>query len=152
MKTMYCDDLFSIPGKADEAYVVTTNGMTKKDGTAVMGAGIAKYAAQLFPNLPALLGRSLKKYGNRVFAYKVSPDGINTYNVITMPTKHDWRDSSDLELIKTSCLQMMQVADVNGFTCIHMPKPGCANGRLDWETQVKPAIEPLLDDRFVVCI
>lgn len=151
MKTIHSDNLFDIPVTEDEAYVVTTNGMTRKDGTAVMGAGIAKSAAALFPNLPALLGKSLKKHGNRVFAYRVSAGGSIRYNVITMPTKHDWRDDSDLELIRTSCIQMKELADVNGFTRVYMPRPGCKNGHLDWETQVKPAIEPLLDDRFVVC-
>lgn len=144
--------MFTIPITSKEAYVVTTNGMTRKDGTAVMGAGIAKNAAILFPSLPALLGRSLKKYGNRAFAYRVNDKNGKTYNVVTMPTKQDWRNPSDIELIKASCRQMTEIADVNGFTKIYMPKPGCKNGGLDWESQVKPVISQLLDDRFVVTL
>lgn len=152
MKTITCANLFTIPITEKEAYVVTTNGMTKKDGAAVMGAGIARNAAMLFPSLPVLLGRSLRRHGNQAFAYRVNDRNGHPYNVVTMPTKQDWRNPSDIELIKASCAQMVEIADLNGFTRVYMPKPGCRNGGLNWEGQVKPVISQILDDRFMVAL
>lgn len=56
-------DIFRLahPG---EAICVTTNGIVKKDGSAVMGKGIALSANRLF-NLSPLLGVYLRKFGNR---------------------------------------------------------------------------------------
>ena len=47
-------------------------------------------------------------------------------------------------------MEMSRVCDAAGITRVYMPMPGCSNGRLDWTTQVRPLIEPLLDDRFVI--
>lgn len=70
--------------------------------------------------------------------------------VLTCPTKHDWRDRSDLTLIRRSCEQLVAICDKFGVRTCYLPRPGCANGGLDWETQVRPVVEPILDDRFVV--
>ena len=35
------------------------------------------------------------------------------------------------------------------FSSVLLPKPGCANGGLNWE-QVKPLLEQYLDDRFTI--
>lgn len=154
MKEIRTTDMFAITKPYETktaAFTVTTNGMIKKDSTAVMGAGIAKTAAALFPSLPRLLANSLKKHGNRTFAYRVADTKNRTATVITMPTKQDWRDPSDLELIKKSCKEMLQIADANGLTEVYLPCPGCSNGKLDWN-DVKPAIAAILDDRFTVCV
>ena len=50
MKEIRTTDMFAIAKPYETktaAFTVTTNGMIKKDGTAVMGAGIAKTAAAL---------------------------------------------------------------------------------------------------------
>ena len=122
---------------------VTTNGICKKNGDAVMGAGIAKDAAERFPDLPAKLGKYLKQYGNRLFVFK-------EYRIITFPTKHNWKDQSDIALIEKSCRELMAVADKFGMIDISMPRPGCSNGGLKW-SDVKAVITPLLDQRITVC-
>ena len=58
-------DIFGLP-KNGEAMCVTTNGIVKEDGHAVMGAGIAKQANQIL-HLSEKLGSYLKQYGNRAF-------------------------------------------------------------------------------------
>ena len=42
--------------------VITTNIGWKKDGCNPMGAGIAKQAAEMFPDLPRWYGEKCKKY------------------------------------------------------------------------------------------
>lgn len=121
---------------------VTTNGMLKQDGTAVMGAGIAKEAAERFPDLPKRLGENISKYGNRLFIYR-------DMRIITFPTKHDWKDKSDLELIQKSCCELMEVALKFGIERISLPKPGCSNGGLSWD-DVRPVIEPLLTNTVTI--
>lgn len=48
-----------------EWIAITTNGITKANGQAVMGAGLAKQAATRYPDLPSWLGQRLMRFGNR---------------------------------------------------------------------------------------
>lgn len=121
---------------------VTTNGIIKSGGVAVMGRGVALSAAQRFPTLPKVLAACLTKYGNRVFYF-------GKINLITFPTKNDWRDKSDIELIKTSCTQLMEIINKYELKEVFLPRPGCANGGLNW-ADVKAHVAPLLDDRVVI--
>lgn len=121
---------------------VTTNGMRKANGEAVMGAGVAKAAAGEHPELPRLLGDYLARYGNRVFVFP-------RLRIITFPTKHNWRAPSDLALIEKSCLELIQVMDKFRLAPVYLPRPGCQNGGLEWE-DVRNIIAPILDDRVVV--
>lgn len=117
-----------------------------------MGRGIARIADLKF-GLAEQLAGYLKKYGNRLFYMGPKTDRHTgrTMSVIAFPTKHDWRNDSDLDLIVTSARQLVDVCDKFGIRTCYLICPGCANGHLDWETQVRPAIEPILaDDRFVV--
>lgn len=127
-----------------DALVITTNGIIKGNGEAVMGAGIALQAKTKYPSLPRELARRLGS-GNHTYLIPQS-DGRN---IVTFPTKHDWRDKSDLNLIKQSAEELVELADANDWTCVVMPKPGCANGMLSW-IDVKAVIDPILDDRFIV--
>ena len=145
-------DIFALPRGPKDAICVTTNGCVHKDGRAVMGRGIARMADLKF-GLAEQLAGYLKRYGNRLFYMGPKTDRHTgrTMSVITFPTKHDWRDGSDLDLIKTSARQLVTACDKFGIETCYLIYPGCANGRLDWETQVRPAIEPILTgDRFVI--
>ena len=154
----YGGNLFLLPD-GPEAAVVTTNGIVKKDGDAVMGAGIAKYARDEYPGIAAALGSMIRKHGNQAYfmgswhdrhrAGKGLSPGVF---VATMPTKHDWRDPSDLDLIRKSARELVGIADRNNLRKIYLPAPGCSNGRLDYASQVRPAIRSILDGRFVVCL
>lgn len=152
MKEISNVDIFTVTQGKDTAICITTNGKVKKDGKAVMGRGIAKTADNYF-NLSTRLANYLNKYGNRVFdmgLYRFN--GCDPYHVITFPTKHDWRDDSDIELIKTSAKQLVALCDKRGIKTCYLTPVGCANGHLDWDRQVKPAIKDILDDRFIIII
>ena len=140
--------LFDLPAGLHEGACVTTNGIIKKNGRAVMGRGIAKYADERF-NLGMWLASSLRTRGNHaVFLIHVE-NANGRFPLLTFPTKHDWRDPSDLALIVRSARELVAIANDMGLTRCYLPRPGCSNGRLSWQT-VKPAIETILDDRFVI--
>lgn len=139
------------------AVCVPTNGIVKPNGEAVMGAGVAKQAVNLVPGLKTMLGKALNTRGNHVHVFW---EALRHYNghlgqewcqdLVTFPTKIHWRDASNLQLIKRSCVELMHWAD----ECLYwenilLPRPGCGLGKLDWNI-VKPAIEPLLDNRVTI--
>lgn len=121
---------------------ITTNGIIKKDNTLVMGAGVALQAKQRFPDVPGTLADLVRKYGNRAFYLLGS-------NLFSFPTKHDWKDKSDINLIAQSCHDVVDITNRMLFKRVFLPKPGCANGQLDW-AEVNAVISSILDDRFTV--
>ena len=128
-----------------DARCITTNGTIKNDGRAVMGRGVALQAATLYPTLSLELGQFLNDYGN-VLAFW----GEFSLDLFTFPVKHDWWISADIELIKRSCTQLINLLDdTQVFHRVLLPAPGCGNGGLAYE-EVLPVIRPLLDDRVVV--
>ena len=132
-------DLWSVKACAR---VVTTNGMCRRDGSAIMGAGCALQAAKRFPNLPRELGVLLRSDGNRVHLFPA-------YRLATLPTKHDWRDPSDIDLILAGVRQLVDFADQRGWPSVVMTRPGCGLGRLSWAV-VGPQLASVLDDRFII--
>ena len=125
--------------------IITTNGAIREDGKCVMGRGVAKQAADKFSGLPRRLGDALKTGGNIVHVFE-------DLKIITLPVKHDWREQADLELIETSLQQLVAWANVppRKHGKFYMVRPGCSNGRRDWETEVKPLCARYLDGRFVI--
>lgn len=136
-------DLWELGSSAD-AIVITTNGFVKKDGTAVMGAGCAKEAAEKYPWLPAALGALLKERGNYTYRFQTT-----YYDLVTMPVKHNWREDADMTLIQRSVNDLIWLANEQSWERIVMPRPGCGNGNLRWE-DVEPVLADYLDDRFTV--
>jgi hypothetical protein len=128
-----------------DAICVTTNGIIKKDGTAVMGAGVAHQAKIRYPSLPRELATALRLTGNHVYHIPQS----DCTNIITFPTKHNWKDDSDIALIEQSCKELVVLTDKSRWNKIVLTRPGCANGKLDWSI-VKPILEKHLDDRFII--
>lgn len=153
MREVIADDfsyIFRVANGPNEAICITTNGMIKTNGHAVMGKGIAKAADDYF-KISSKLGEYLKKYGNRAFDMGFfSAYGQVPHHVLTFPTKHDWRNDSDINLIRTSAEQIVRICNARNINFCYLPEPGCTNGHLNYETQVKPILESILDNRFVV--
>ena len=130
--------------------VITTNGSVNKKGLAVMGRGCALEAAKRIPELPKLLANALKKTGNNVYVWEYGTRFyFNIINIITFPVKHKWNEKADLELIKKSARELVEIANTFSMKKVYLPRPGCGYGYLDWEI-VKKELEPILDDRFIV--
>lgn len=151
MRTTKADDVFALPEDGSEAAVVTTNGMVRNNGYAVMGRGVALSAKNNFPGIDRTLGRKLRATGNHAYNLGIYGHGGRQMTVLTMPTKNDWRNPSDLNLIRQSAYELVKLADEHGLTTVYMPRPGCQNGRLSWN-MVQAVIQDILDDRFVICL
>lgn len=135
-------DLWRLRG---DARCITVNGVVWKDGTAVMGRGVAAQAAAKWSELPTILGSKIREQGNHVAVLTM----WEATWIVSFPVKHHWRQAADLVLIERSCGELMDLADRIRLRSILLPRPGCGNGQLDW-AQVGPAIAPLLDDRVTI--
>lgn len=144
------------------ALVITTNGTLKRNGKAVMGKGCAKEALQqmfkddygrvrpLYPDLDKYLGEYIAKFGNKAFRMK-QPEGsdLRWSGLYTFPTKHNWWERADPQLIEQSAKQLVKMVTKDDVKHVVIPRPGCGLGDLRWE-EVKPILEPILDDRFTI--
>lgn len=115
--------------------VIPTNGVVKADGCAVMGAGLALQASVRFPRLSTELGSMIREYGNDLYSFV-------KYRLITFPTKHHWRNRSDINLIEDSTKELILLAP---SADIYLPRLGCGNGGLSWE-EVEPILDRILGD------
>ena len=104
------DSLFYLSQNEHEAVVVTTNGVIRKNGDAVLGKGQALEAKKLVLGLEHRLGEYLRRYGNRAFYMGVHRVGDRLTSLVTFPTKHHYRDNSDLDLIMRSAVQLKEIA------------------------------------------
>lgn len=139
---------------------ITTNGFVKNNGEAVMGRGCALEAAQRWPKLPAQLGEALSTFCDNRPLIWTEPTFINDLQGFlgTFPVKYNWWEKADLDLIKRSAEDMASMLktydefdDLPDIEKVYIPRPGCGNGKLDWETEVKPLLEAILtDNRFVI--
>jgi len=139
--------------KVGDALCVTTNGILNKAGKLVMGAGVAKEFRDRFEGVDTLLGKYVSKYGNRVFNAGKAVVSKNEVTLFSFPTKQDWKEKSNLMLIEQSCIQLKQVVkkfNIKGD--VYIPAPGCSNGGLDWESEVKPIVtKHLTEDKYIIC-
>ena len=138
-------NLWDTPSTAVRA--VTTNGITflndKDEWELVMGAGNAKQAKLLYPDLPTILGKWVKNIGNY-------PLYVKEHKIISFPTKYNWRSNSTLKLIEDSALLLIKIIRDEELEKVYLPRPGASLGGLDYEKVVRPLLEDLLPDNVVV--
>ncbi len=139
-------DLFQLA--LGHVIVITTNGFVKANGECVMGRGCAAQAKTKWPDLPRLLGDGIGVRGNHVLYLGIDRDGYR--GIVSFPVKHNWWEHADLDLIERSAKELVELRRSCGWqTDVYVPRPGCGNGKLLWET-VKHVIEPIFDDQFIV--
>lgn len=114
------------------ALLIPTNVQTRRDGTAVMGAGLARQAAAHRPDLPRRYGEALRR-GEEILV-----DG----DLICFPTKDAWRMPSTLKRIAVSCRQLIRIAPAFDFLLV--PRLGCGLGGLSWD-DVRPLLQRELE-------
>lgn len=139
-------DIWQLQYECQGWIVIPTNTTIRQDGRAVMGAGLAKQAADRYPELAKDLGDHIRVFDDVLFT---------SLPIVCLPTKHDWRRPSQLRWIERGCIALKEFADlltsVNYHNAILLPQLGCGLGGLDWERQVRPMIDSILEgDRFVL--
>jgi len=125
-----------------EVCCITTNGFVKKNGECVMGRGVAKIAAELYPKLPQRLGQMLNDFGNQVYWF-------SEFRIFSFPVKHVWWKKADIKLIIQSTKELYDGIDKLRIEKCYLPKPGCENGGLKWE-DVEREIEPFLHPNVII--
>lgn len=108
----------------------------------VMGKGIAADFKKIYPKMfeeYKTLCENGKFDIGELYLYKTS----NKW-VLNFPTKKHWKSPSTVEYIELGLQKLIEQATKLQLTDIAMPKLGCGNGGLNWETQVKPIVEKYL--------
>lgn len=134
--------------QTDDILCITTNGTVKKNGCGVMGAGCAKEAKIMFEGIDQTLGENIQRVGNNlsVLHRYERTDKEGEQFIVSFPVKHHWSEKADLKLIEHSAYQLTTVMDLFPFESAIVPRPGCGNGGLDWEMEVKPVLEIIWRD------
>lgn len=125
----------------DLTIVVPTNGFVKKDGSCVMGRGVALQAVKHFPEVKYELGSLIKEHGNNV--------NVLSNGLIAFPVKDNWWEPAKLKLIEQSAIQLRSLIVLEDWGMVYMPKVGCGNGRQRWE-DVEPILDKYLSDYAIV--
>ena len=137
-----------------------------------MGAGLAKEFKERFPGLEETYKESCRQrqfsssdgfksssgFGDEIltaesralFEGNLFLMGDNSYiqhpAVLCFPTKRDWKDPSDLDLIEAGLKTFVKNYKHLNISSITFPKLGCGLGGLNWEQDVKPLMQKYLGD------
>ncbi len=108
----------------------------------VMGKGIAYDFKKYYPKM-------FKEYKQLCDTNQFNIGDLNLYKtpnkwILNFPTKEHWRSPSKIEFIEKGLQKLVQDAHRLQINDIAMPKLGCGNGGLDWESEVKPIVEKYL--------
>jgi len=102
---------------------IPTNGKVGSSGAAIMGRGVARQALGRCPGIDRELGLLIQDNGNIV-------QMIRPF-LFAFPSKHNWWETSDLQLIERSVSQLADMADEMPEEMFYIPLPGVGNGKLD---------------------
>lgn len=167
MKELIGEDLFDQIEKSDAICIATNCSIVQDNGEASnpMGGGCAGAAARRWSELPVVYGALLActphvpvimGYVNRddaddyIYIDQVPEQNVDWCAIVAYPTMHSIMEPASLDLVIRSAKLLTEMANTHGWKSVVVPRPGAGIGGLDWETEVKPAIEDILDDRFIL--
>lgn len=149
-------NMWDIFGKTG-LFLITTNPIRRKDGAVVMGKGIAKEAADRFPDMPFKFGERLniiEGNGKKPFVNVIG--FFDNQMVGFFMVKDHWKNEANPAIIQQSVWDLihnMRMTSILGewhesTMRVDLNFPGIGNGRLARE-QVLPIIEVLPDNVHV---
>ena len=144
----------------DAVIVVPTNVGWKKNGENVMGAGIAKQAAVMFPDLPLWYGTYCEQYREKAgvtFYWQDTDKAVPSLALV--PTKAldeekpwlSWQQESTMARVEQSLCEIHYLVEQSNMKItIILPLLGCGNGGLD-EKEVYPMMKVYLpEDNYIL--
>jgi hypothetical protein len=155
---------------------IPTNGYISRNGTGVLGRGLAKQALDRFPDLGYTFGQHLKTNGHCVGWMQVPPNGRlisipvkpisltiqsrNDYDRVLSRAKSHFEVGdvvpgywckADLGLIRHSLFELVVFIMKHNLEKVYIPALGCGNGGLDFNQDLCPLLmEMCLDDRIIL--
>lgn len=139
-------------GVSLEKVVIPTNIGWKTNGKNVMGAGLAKVAAEVLdPDLPGWYGGFCKIHEENTPVVE-SPKGMILFPVkpLNKSAPHmSWKQPADLKLIERSTIELAELGKKLKDHRIFVPTVGCGNGGLEI-SDVRPILEKHLSDQFTL--
>jgi hypothetical protein len=103
--------------------VIPTNTQRRGDGTAVMGAGLARDAADRFAGLDRRYGDAIAVGRHRL--------AVRDHRLLLAPTKHHWREPATLALVADTAEHCARYARTHGLALV-VPALGAGLGGLAW--------------------
>lgn len=102
----------------------------------VMGAGVAKEYKHRYPeafkNYRTACNRGFKT--GQLLLQRLNDGRLG----LCFPTKQHWQNPSQLEWIEQGLIKLVETYKRCGITSLAITPLGCANGQLDYATQVRP--------------
>ncbi len=123
------------PG-ASRLLLATGNGVLRRDGALVMGAGSAKALTRAYPQAPKLFGEMARKVGRLegrgwyLYGLLVAQVGP-ALSIGLFQTKGDWREPASLSLVAHSARKLAEWMEENPGWEAHVAFPGVGLGGLE---------------------
>lgn len=123
----------------------------------VMGTGLALQFKNIYPKMFNAYKEACKpgeyrclEHGGDLWLY-TKLELFNTTKILCFATKEHWRNPSKIEWIERGLNEFIDMYAYWNITSIAWPKLGCTNGKLNWETQVKPIMIKYLEPLPILC-
>jgi hypothetical protein len=133
-----------------------------------MGRGLALHAKERYPDVAYNLGKHLQREGNAVGWILLHP--VRLIAVPVKPSRHKISSKEDLRntvsrvvvrysigdevpgyhckadpnIIRSSLLELVEFINKHQLDNVYLPRLGCGNGELDFDTDVLPILQDLL--------
>lgn len=127
-----------------ELAFITTNAMVKKDGSLVMGRGIAQQVRDMFPGIDKAFGKRITECKLHQKEYNIISQNLEP-KIYAFQVKYSWWEEADLTLIRNSTNMLGETACKNMDKQFFLNYPGVGNGKLKTE-DVAPIVEQLPDN------
>lgn len=104
----------------------------------VMGKGIALKFKQLYPDMYARYNQLCVDGRFEIGQLWLFHPCTGQPDVLCFPTKKHWRNGSKLEWIELGLINFVETYKNRGIESITFPQLGCANGGLNYHSDVRP--------------
>lgn len=111
--------------EAGNVIIIPNCGTLKGDSSCVMGTGLARQAADRFPDLPYTIGRRFVKSGVAVYY-------LPRYRLIVFPVIEGLSQEAYVDSLRLGYGELKGLMNKQGFTRVYSPKIGCDPGSLTW--------------------